>query len=76
MFANIIEKADTVIVEKRCIGCGKVASIEVPKNQFYVWRSGVHCQDAFPQLSRETREILISGTHPECWNNMFGKRPF
>jgi hypothetical protein len=64
---------NTVIVEKRCFHCGKIARLEVPKSQFDAWRSGVLAQDAFPNLSAEEREMLISGTHPECWKEMFGE---
>jgi hypothetical protein len=28
-------------------------------------------QALFPQLSAAEREILMTGTHPACWNEMF-----
>ena len=33
---------------------------------------GAHIADAFPDLPREEREFLISGTSPEGWIRMFG----
>jgi hypothetical protein len=32
-----------------------------------------HIADAFPELPREEREFLISGTSPEGWNKLFGR---
>ena len=28
-------------------------------------------QDAFPHMSKEEREVLMTGTHPDCWNIMW-----
>jgi len=63
---------NTIVVEKKCFHCGKMARVEVPREQYEAWRSGVLAQNAFPQLPPEDREMLISGTHPECWKAMFG----
>lgn len=32
---------------------------------------GVPVQVALPHWSAEMREVLISGTHPRCWREMF-----
>lgn len=37
-----------------------------------MWERGAYIQDAFPRLSPEDREILISGTCPKCWDKIFG----
>ena len=29
-------------------------------------------QDAFPELSKEDRERLITGICPKCWKELFG----
>ncbi len=29
-------------------------------------------QNAFPELTPDQREQIISGTHPKCWAKMFG----
>jgi hypothetical protein len=31
-----------------------------------------YIQDVFPLLGKEEREMMISGTHPKCWIEMFG----
>jgi hypothetical protein len=36
------------------------------------WKDGALIQDAFPEVDKETRELIISGTHPACWQKMFG----
>jgi len=33
--------------------------------------NGANAQDAFPDLLAPIREQIISGTHPECWNEIF-----
>jgi hypothetical protein len=33
--------------------------------------NGAYAQDAFPDLLAPIREQIISGTHPECWNEIF-----
>lgn len=55
-----------------CIICGGMARVEVEESDFYAWKGSydkppVLAQDAFPYLSVDDRELLISGTHPECW---------
>lgn len=35
------------------------------------YRAGAHAQVAFPGLSADDREFLISGTSPEGWDRMF-----
>jgi hypothetical protein len=35
------------------------------------WQAGEIIQVAFPDMSIDDREILISGTHPACWNKLF-----
>lgn len=57
-----------------CRVCGGNSVLRVPTKGYAVWRSGQKLiQDAFPNLSVDDRELLMSGTHPECWNNLFPK---
>ena len=55
-----------------CPFCGRPNEIEVNKADFLRWKDGELAQVAFPYLSAEDREMLISGICPECWNGMFG----
>lgn len=58
-------------IEKRCPHCGKIQVLEVNENQYNDWLAGKNIQIAFPDLSPDDREILISGICPECWNDIF-----
>ena len=54
-----------------CIVCRRVGFIEVPKAGSDLFDKGVHVQDAFPNLSVDDREQLITGTHAACWEIIF-----
>lgn len=40
--------------------------------QYANWVSGMHIQDAMPNVPAEEREFLISGITPEEWKATFG----
>jgi len=61
----------TVNIETRCPFCGKTAIVEVPTDGFIAWQGGATVQRAFPNLDADTRERLISGICPTCWDKMF-----
>lgn len=55
-----------------CPLCGKASSIEVEEEAFRNWNQrGMHIQNAFPKWSDDERELLITGTHPNCWDILF-----
>jgi hypothetical protein len=45
--------------------------LELPEEGIAKYEAGAFVQDAFPDLDRQLREQIISGTHPECWTKMF-----
>jgi hypothetical protein len=53
-----------------CIICGKFSVLTVPADRLIRWKMGEYIQNAFSNLDADTREMLISGTHPKCWNEM------
>jgi hypothetical protein len=66
-----------MIIEKQSIISGKTYQMELDitqqqLNDFVDGISGL-AQDAFPHLSRDEREFIISGIHPVEWNELFGK---
>jgi hypothetical protein len=64
---------ELVTVEtKRCMHCGETGQLEVSSNGLAMRQAGAYVQDSFPELSAPLREQLITGTHPECWEEMFG----
>lgn len=52
---------------KACPQCGKSSIVRAKWHQFVSWRNGMLIQDAFPELSKEDRELVKTGIHPECW---------
>ena len=58
---------------KPCICCHETGLITVDYAQYIKWQEGMLVQQAFPDLSASEREMLITGTHPKCWDKMFGK---
>lgn len=62
----------TKVTCRTCIHCRKSAELVLPTPQVEAWKAGARVQDAFPNLDVDTRELLITGTHPACWDEMFG----
>ena len=57
-----------------CPFCGHANEVEVNEADYFDWAfDGVLAQDAFPYLSADEREMLISGICPKCWEDTFGK---
>jgi hypothetical protein len=55
------------ITTRICPECGLSGNIEVTEESLKKYKSGAHVQDAFPFLSADIREMLITGLHPNCW---------
>ena len=65
-----------MIVERKSIITGKMHEMEINVTvqqlfDFMNGRSGL-AQEAFPHLSAEEREFIISGIHPTEWHELFG----
>ena len=61
----------TVTVNRLCIVTKKPYEVTVPMKGYNSWISGMLIQNAFPELSLEDREFLISSTSPEGWAILF-----
>lgn len=57
-----------------CPDCGQSKTLEVTKAEAVNYYSGALIQNAFPNLSADDRERLITGYCPACWNNIFKPR--
>jgi len=70
-----MEQTEIKVVTPNCFHCGKPGYVEMTKDQFdegkKKLKQGAYYADAFPFLAPEIVEMFISGTHPECWKNMF-----
>jgi hypothetical protein len=54
-----------------CVVTRKLHSVRVKAEDLFKYRQGVHIQDAFPYLSVDDREFLISGISKEGWELMY-----
>lgn len=68
-----------ITVDRYCVVCGKPSHVEVDEDTYLTYmadkRDGKSAathdvQVLFPDLSSGDRDILISGTHDECWNEI------
>lgn len=65
-----------MIVERQSVVSGKMYQMDInitPEQlfDFLNGRSGL-AQEAFPHLSVDEREFIISGIHPTEWHELFG----
>lgn len=62
----------TTVTTPRCFHCGKTGSVVVPTDAYAQWTAGHGpIQQFMAEMPEELREQLISGTHPECWDEMY-----
>lgn len=64
--------ATVTIKTPTCIVCRKPGEIVLTEDQYNRLKSGAAIQEALPELTADERELLISGIHPNCWDEMFG----
>lgn len=56
----------------KCVMCGKTSTVELTTEEATKWLdpSRPHVQDVFPHWSADKRELLVTGTHAECWDEL------
>ena len=65
---------DAVMVNTpSCFHCGLTGQVNVMRRDLERWQGGELIQRAFPEMTPDVREQMISGTHPECWDAMMGE---
>ena len=66
--------SETILVKtKTCTVCGQYEMWSLDRDSVMRWHEGENIQRVFPDMSAGDREILISGTHPACWDKLFGE---
>ena len=60
-----------VIKTKPCMVCDKYEVWSLDREAVTRWQEGENIQSAFPDMKAEDREVLITGTHPACWDKLF-----
>lgn len=71
-----------ITVRRTCPLCDKPSSVTVDEDRYERWLEGRRSREPvgvsgvqvlFPDLSPADREILISGSHDECFNRAFAE---
>lgn len=55
-----------------CSVCERHSVLFLDEEALIAYHNGMHVQDAFPDLTPDERELVISGTHSSCWDILFG----
>ncbi len=58
-------------LELECMYCDYKEVITVHESDYITWHNGGLIQEAFPYLSADQRELMISNTCDDCWNKFF-----
>jgi hypothetical protein len=54
-----------------CTDCKTEYTLMLPQDAIDLYVAGAHVQDAFPMLSPDERELMISGVCGPCFDAMF-----
>lgn len=54
-----------------CMNCHVKYELELKEEDYIKWRSGTLIQNAFPYLSDDDRELLISEICGKCFDKLF-----
>lgn len=61
-----------VLIRRECPFCEKTHILIVPAEGWTAYNNGVLIQDAFPNMTADEREFILTGICPECWDSMVG----
>lgn len=70
----IARDTETVTIRcPQCMVCNQRGEVTMPKRawQEYDDGKGAYIQTAWPEGSAGEREMLINGTHPKCFDELF-----
>jgi len=55
-----------------CIYCGETSIIELDEEKYEKYMEGESkIEDIWPEKSPDEREMIMTGTHPKCWDKIF-----
>jgi len=64
------------VMTKFCPECGDHAWLYVEEDKFLAWERGdLLVTQAFPELTDDEREMLLTGLHGVCWDAYMGPEP-
>lgn len=55
----------------KCFHCGNYGFVIARRSDYDAWVNGELIQNAFPEMPAERREQLLSGIHPECFDEIY-----
>jgi len=61
-----------VCYTRKCFHCGQEGFVVVKSDDLDKYSAGAFIQEAFPEMPADRREQMLSGIHPECWNEIYG----
>lgn len=56
-----------------CQACTKTSEFTLDDEKVSRWQAGAYIQDVWPEMTMNDRELIISGTHPKCWEELFAE---
>lgn len=56
-----------------CPHCRVPSIVKVSKAGIEEWQEGAYIQDALPDIDADTREMIKTGFHPQCWDIVFSE---
>lgn len=62
---------NTLKITDTCMLCGEPSSVLMPRAAWDRWQAGEFIQDAWSEATPADREIVISGSHSDCWAETF-----
>ncbi len=69
------ENKKEYVIITTCPFCGHTNEVAVNEADYWDWQDGALVQNAFPYLTADEREMLVSGICPDCWDKMFSEDP-
>lgn len=60
-----------IVTTPPCPRCREASRVEVDLASYRLWLRGIPAQTVFPNKTPEERELLMTGTHPACWKEIF-----
>ncbi|WP_394163708.1 hypothetical protein [Galactobacter valiniphilus] len=63
----IKDERNTVSILGKCMFCEGNTCVTVDADDYDLWQSGELIQNVWPDTEPEQRELIRTGTHPDCW---------
>lgn len=58
----------SILIAKECPVCERWFQHSYPVEGYTAWKNGALIQDALPNETPDSREFLLTGICPECWD--------